>query len=100
MTGNIFIWQIIMAVAFIYGAYYIIKGQIEHERRIAEGIRAIGRKGRQRKRYIFVGESKMSCQYCSKEISKEEYENERYGYCNECSDDLATEEETEDVWGI
>ena len=40
------------------------------------------------------------CEYCGKQISEEEYERERHGYCDECSDDLATEEETEDVWRI
>ena len=40
------------------------------------------------------------CQYCRKEISDEEYEDERYGYCYECTDDLMTEEEEEDVWGL
>ena len=39
------------------------------------------------------------CEYCGKEISKEEYENERFGYCDECTEDLMTEEE-EDVWGL
>ena len=39
------------------------------------------------------------CEYCGKEISEEEYEDERNGYCYECTDDLMTEEE-EDVWGL
>jgi len=39
------------------------------------------------------------CQYCSKPISDEEFEREREGYCDECSDDLATEEEAE-LWGL
>ena len=65
----------------------------EHERQLRKKL------GKQ-KDYIFVNEeSKMRCQYCGKQISKEEYENERYGYCYECTDDLMTEEE-EDVWGI
>lgn len=97
------LWQLLTVVLIVYGTYRSIKGTIEHNRRIAEGVRAIGRRGRQkRKTYIFVeeNESKMKrCQYCSKPISKEEYENERYGYCDECSDDLATEEE-EEVWGM
>jgi hypothetical protein len=42
----------------------------------------------------------MKCEYCGKEISKEEYERERQGYCDECTDDLVTEEETEDVWEV
>ena len=41
----------------------------------------------------------MKCEYCSKEISKEEYDRERRGYCDECTEDLMTEEE-EDVWGL
>ena len=39
------------------------------------------------------------CGYCGKHISVEEFENERYGFCDECSEDLMTEEE-EEVWGI
>ena len=42
---------------------------------------------------------KMQCEYCGKEISKEEYNRERRGYCDECTDDLMTEEE-EELWGI
>ena len=39
------------------------------------------------------------CEYCGKEISDEEYEQERYGYCDECTDNLMTEEE-EELWGL
>jgi len=39
----------------------------------------------------------MKCEYCGKDVSNEEYERERYGYCDECTEDLMTEEE-EDVW--
>lgn len=56
----------------------------------------------------FVNEESKTkrCQYCNKPISKQEYERERHGYCDECSDDLATEEEDygdkeeESTWGI
>ncbi|KPV63070.1 MAG: hypothetical protein AOA66_1043 [Candidatus Bathyarchaeota archaeon BA2] len=62
-----------------------------------------GKRGkRKQKEYIFVKdkESKMKrCQYCGKEISEEEYERERDGYCDGCTEDLMTEEE-EDLWGI
>jgi len=51
------IWTLITIILFLIGAYYITKNQIEDERRIREGIRAIGRKGRQRKRYIFAEEN-------------------------------------------
>ena len=53
------------------------------------------------KDYIFIEKKSktMRCEYCSKEISEEEYEDERYGYCYECTEDLMTEEE-EDVWEI
>ena len=48
----------------------------------------------------------MQCKYCGKKISKDEYEDDRYGYCYECTEDLMTEEEDygdeedEGLWGI
>ena len=60
-------------------------------------------RGKQRE-FIFVDEKR--CQYCGKEISSEEYQRARHGYCDECSEDTWTEEEDyadkeeEALWGI
>lgn len=94
------IWSIIVVIGWILIAIKSIQDVQRHNRIIEYNMIQIG-KNQKKKQYVFVPEkeSKMKCQYCGKPISKEEYENERYGYCDECSDDLATEEE-EDVWGI
>lgn len=47
-------WSIVIGVSFIILCYFIFKGQAEDDRRIAEGIRAIGRKGREESKYVFV----------------------------------------------
>ena len=78
------IWTLITIILFLIGAYYITKNQIEDDRRIREGIQAIGRKGRKEKqrRYIFVNEEKdYYCPNCGQLCSKEEYE---HGFCLDC----------------
>ena len=91
---------IILASAFFLGIYLTVRDAKNWDKLIKEAGKP--KETEKTDRFIFVEEeSQMKrCEYCGKEISEEEYERERYGYCDECSEDLATEEETEDLWGV
>lgn len=93
-------WVIIIPVAF----YLAWRDTRKHWRLVELGIqqRLQEMKGEKRKEIIFVddlGENLNQCDYCGKEINREEYKRERQGYCDECTDNLLTEEE-EELWGM
>ena len=92
---------IIVALAIGIAIYW----QILENRAWNYLIKEAGKQARgKQKEYIFVGEKR--CSYCGRPISEEEFERERHGYCDECTDNLMTEEEDygdkeeEGLWGV
>lgn len=100
------IWTYIVVIGWILITIWEITKVREHMKLVNLGIQAIKKQHKKKRRpinnLIFVddeGNKEYHCAYCGKIIDEQEYDNEWYGYCDECTDDLMTEEE-ENVWGV
>lgn len=84
--------HLLVAIGIFWIFIHTIASIRNHQRIIRRNTLLIG-KGKKKRKYEYIFVEEKGCSYCGKPISKEEYENERYGYCKECTEDLMTEEE-------